>query len=192
MIRESVRGNLVRILDGRNGQSPIASVQRTRFNSRRPFCRSTWNEHYTNERQSHDSNRSATNAGVYEDQNSVFLGGDMTAKRTLVIRIAAIILASDSAMTLARFRPSKVRIIPTKDHPSRGSSFQRVACELSELQTAHHLRNCTANLSHQFCWHTVVCGCRVPKWTCRRTSLPLPTPCFLLAKILKPLLGSAP
>ena len=33
------------------------------------------------------------------------LGGDMTANE-LVIRIAAITLASDSAITLARFRPS--------------------------------------------------------------------------------------
>ena len=31
----------------------------------------------------------------------------MTAQRTLAIRIAAITLASDSAKTLARFRPSK-------------------------------------------------------------------------------------
>ena len=43
---------------------------------------------------------------VYEP-NSVFLGGSSDRQRTLVIWIAAIILASDSAITLARFRPSK-------------------------------------------------------------------------------------
>ena len=37
------------------------------------------------------------------------LGGDMTAcQRTLAMRTAAITLASDSAITLARFRPSKL------------------------------------------------------------------------------------
>ena len=39
----------------------------------------------------------------------MFLGGDMIDRqRTLAIRIAAITLASDSAITLARFRPSEV------------------------------------------------------------------------------------
>ena len=38
----------------------------------------------------------------------MFLWGDMTAPTKLVIRIAAITLASDSAITIARFRPSKV------------------------------------------------------------------------------------
>ena len=43
---------------------------------------------------------------VYEGQ-TVFFSGRYDRQRTLVIRIAAIILASDSAITLARFRPSK-------------------------------------------------------------------------------------
>ena len=43
---------------------------------------------------------------VYEDQFCVFRGR-YDRNRTLVIRIAALILASASAITLARFRPSK-------------------------------------------------------------------------------------
>ena len=43
---------------------------------------------------------------VYEDQILCFWGR-YDCQRTLVIRIAAITLASDSAITLARFRPSK-------------------------------------------------------------------------------------
>ena len=41
----------------------------------------------------------------------MLLGGDITAKKTnaIVIRIAAITLASDSAITLVQFRPSKGR-----------------------------------------------------------------------------------
>ena len=39
----------------------------------------------------------------------------MTPQRTLVIRIAAIILASDSAITLARFRPSKLASLEAQE-----------------------------------------------------------------------------
>ena len=63
-------------------------------------------EHYTNERQSRDSNRDATNAGSTKTKFCVFRGR-YDRQRTLVIRIAAITLASDSAITLARFHPSK-------------------------------------------------------------------------------------
>ena len=37
-------------------------------NSRKPLRSSTWNECCTNERESRDSNRSSTNAGVCEEQ----------------------------------------------------------------------------------------------------------------------------
>ena len=55
-------------------ESPIANA----VNSRKPFRMSTWNEYYTNERQSRDSNRSATNAGSTRTKFCVFRG-DMTA-----------------------------------------------------------------------------------------------------------------
>ena len=41
--------------------------------------------------------------------NSVVLGGRSDHQRTLVVRIAAITIASDSAITIARLRPSKER-----------------------------------------------------------------------------------
>ena len=80
----------------------------TLINSRGPLRSSTWNEYYTNECQSRDSNRSATNAGAVRTHFCV-LGEIYDRQRTLsvAIRIAAITLASDSAMTIARFRPSK-------------------------------------------------------------------------------------
>ena len=84
--------------------SPVASAQRKR--STLAACRSTWNKHYTNECQSRDSNHSATNAGSTRTKFCVFREA-YDRQRTLVIRIAAITLASDSAITLARFRPSK-------------------------------------------------------------------------------------
>ena len=40
----------------------------------------------------------------------MFLGGGYDRQRTLAIRIAAITLASDSAIIIARFRPSKVAV----------------------------------------------------------------------------------
>ena len=45
---------------------------------------------------------------VYEDPILCFFGRGYDRQRTLAIRIAAITLASDSAITLARFRPSKI------------------------------------------------------------------------------------
>ena len=84
--------------DGPNRQSPIASVQRTRST-------------HTNKRQSRDSNRSGMNAGSARTPPTKFciFRGRYDRQRTLLIRIAAITLASDSAITLARFRPSKRR-----------------------------------------------------------------------------------
>ena len=75
-----------------------------------PFRRSTWNEHYTNERQSRDSNRNATNARSTRTKLCV-LKGRYDHQQTLVIPIAAITLASDSAISLARFCPSKVFVL---------------------------------------------------------------------------------
>ena len=74
--------------------------------SRKPFRNSTWNECSTNERQSRDSDRSTTKAGSVRTNFRV-LGGRYDRQRTLAIRIAAITLASDSAITIARFRSSK-------------------------------------------------------------------------------------
>ena len=57
-----------------------------------------------NECQSRDSNRSTTNAGSARTKFCVFKGR-YDRQRTLAIRIAAITV--DSAITIARFRPSK-------------------------------------------------------------------------------------
>ena len=162
---------------GEIARSPIATL-----NAVNSFRRSTWNEYYTNEHQSRDSNRSAMNAGSTRTKFCVFSGrydsepifgegmrrstcqwkkgfsvkrGEAIQwmrglvristgkaiqwrgpghsvnrrtlksekllssspsrksalndrRRTLVIRIAAITLASDSPITLARFHSSKV------------------------------------------------------------------------------------
>ena len=93
-------------LDGPNRQSPIASVQRTR---------STLAGHSAGLR---GTNTTPTNANrairiaMQRTQglrrpNSVFFRERYDRQWTLAIRIAAITLASDSATTLARFRPSK-------------------------------------------------------------------------------------
>ena len=101
-------------LDGPNRQSPIASVQRTRSTLASHSRNSMWNEYYTNERQSRDSNRNATNAGSTRTNFCVFRGR-YDRQRTLVIRIAAITLASDSAITIVRFRPSKRASLMTRN-----------------------------------------------------------------------------
>ena len=64
------------------------------------FLESTWSECYAN---CNNSNRSTTNARSMRTNFSVLEGG----QQTLVIRITAIALASDSAITIPRFRPSK-------------------------------------------------------------------------------------
>ena len=91
-------------LDGPNHQSLKCSVNAD--NSRKPFRSSTWNGYYTNESQSRDSNRSATNAGSTRTKSCVFRGR-YNRQPMLLIQIAATTLASDSAMTIARFHPSK-------------------------------------------------------------------------------------
>ena len=101
-------------------------------NSRRPFRKSTWNEYYTNERQSRDSNRNATNAGSTRTTFCVFRRR-YDRQRMLVIRIAAITLASDSAITLARFRPSKHRIYILLEILRRGRSRGGRCANLSQI-----------------------------------------------------------
>ena len=90
-----------------NRQSPIASVQRTQSTLGGHFAVPTWNEYCTNECQSRDSNRSARNAGSTRTK-FCFLGELYDRQRMLALRIAAKTLASDSAITIARFRPSKI------------------------------------------------------------------------------------
>ena len=77
---------------------------------RRPFRNSTGNEYYTNERQSRDSNRGTTNAESMRSNFCVFRGR-YDCQRTLVLRIAVIALASNSAITIARFFASKLWIL---------------------------------------------------------------------------------
>ena len=93
--------------DGQNRQSPIASVQQTQ---------STLASHSavpcgTNTTPT-NANRAiriaAQRTQGLRGPNSVFLRGRYDRQRTLVIRIAAITLASDSAITIARFRPAKL------------------------------------------------------------------------------------
>ena len=93
-------------LEGPNRQSPIASVKRPR---------STLAGHSAGPRGTSTTPTNANRAiriTVQRTQglrgpNSVFRGR-YDRQRTLVIRIAAITLGSDSAIILARFRPSKV------------------------------------------------------------------------------------
>ena len=102
-------------------KSPIANRQcsATAANSHRPFRSSMWNEYDTNERQSRNSSRNATNAGPMTQDQFLCFGGRYELQRTLAIRIAAITLASDPAITIARFRPSKMKGNPTQKHPPK-------------------------------------------------------------------------
>ena len=71
-----------------------------------------------------------TNAGSTRTNFCVFRGR-YDRQRALVIRIAAITLASDSAITIARFRPSK---LPTKCSKSQiASNFiaMQISCASS-------------------------------------------------------------
>ena len=90
----------------------IANRQSLAFSERnqlsQPFRSSMWNECQASEGQSRDSNRGTTNAVSVRTNFCVFEGYDR--QRTLAIRIAAITLASDSAITIARFRPSKLAL----------------------------------------------------------------------------------
>ena len=91
--------------------------------------KTTWNEYYTNECQSLDSSRSATNTGSTRTKFCVFRG-NYDRQRTLVIRIASITLASDSAITLARFRPSKVCTKHRSEEPKRVVSKRVVLADV--------------------------------------------------------------
>ena len=86
----------------------------------KPFRCSTWSKCYTNERQSCDSNRSATNAGSV--RTSFFaLGRRYDRQRTLVIHIAAVTLTSASAITIARCDPSKLQMRDGQESETRKS-----------------------------------------------------------------------
>ena len=73
---------------------------------------------------------------VYEDH--VFFRGRYDRQRTLVIRIAAITLYSDSAITIARFRPSKLGSFGEPRAPHLELYCNALAC-LSLLQSVTHL-----------------------------------------------------
>ena len=75
-------------------KSPILNRQSLVFSERDQLWQAI-PEYYTNERQLRDSNRSATNAGSTRTNFCVFWGR-YDRQRTLVLRVAAIILASDS------------------------------------------------------------------------------------------------
>ena len=84
-------------LDGPNRQAPIASVQRTLSTNvimcyeGTPIVRS----------------KSQRNECSVSENQSLYFGGWYDRRRSLVIRIALITLASDSVKTMLRFRPSK-------------------------------------------------------------------------------------
>ena len=97
-------------------------------NSRKQFRSSTWNEDYTNERKSRNSNHSETKRRVSEDQILCFWGGGggYDRQRMPVIRITAIALASDSVITIARFRPNfGAEVSKTWLRPSASSGKSR-------------------------------------------------------------------
>ena len=99
-------GDTICILDWQNHKLPITCVQRTRPTFADHSAAPTWNECYPNDVQSHASNRSTTNAG--SASINLCLVGRYDRQRTLVIRIAAITLASHLVITIARFCPSKI------------------------------------------------------------------------------------
>ena len=88
----------------------------------------------TNERHSRDSNRGTTNAGSVRTIFCAF-EGDMTSNETQAIRIAAITLASDSVITIARFRPSIWERKKTDKEKSHKEFGGRDAPEASQGQT---------------------------------------------------------
>ena len=89
---------------GQNRQSPIASVQRTRSTLASHSAVPLWNKCSTSESQHQRAHWRRVNAG--SEEFLCFGGRRYDHQRTLAIRIAAITLASDSARTIARFRPS--------------------------------------------------------------------------------------
>ena len=92
-----------------------------------------------NERQSRDPNRSTMNA-VSVRTNFCVSGGGYDRQRTLAIRIAAITLTSDSAITIARFCPSKFSTFwgdfLTKLHSKHGEKGIKSTGENSKKSSA--------------------------------------------------------
>ena len=74
----------------------------------------------------------------------MFFGGRYDRQRTLVIRIAAITLASDSAITIRGFRPSKV----TAENNRLLESAQ--ACALAIIQCSWSYNAAVKNRCVQF------------------------------------------
>ena len=94
-------------------------------NSRSSFRSSTWNECYANACQSRDSSRNAMNARSNMRINFSIFRGRYDRQRALGIRIAAITLASHSAITVARCRPSKLqRWVGGFQQPERAKFFR--------------------------------------------------------------------
>ena len=156
-IRKSVFG----ILDGQNRQLPIASVQRTRSSlagHSAILCGTTVSRM--------NANRAIGIAAQWThclerpmsvDQTVVW--GRCECRWTLAIRIAAKTLASDSAITLALFRPSEVGIcyMPTSSrfrcvmHPSWRLTATHASCIVSHLEFRAALgRWLEANLATNF------------------------------------------
>ena len=123
-------------LNGQNRQSPIASVQRTR---------STLASHSAVPRgmsvKRMNANRAIRIAAQrmqgLQDWSPCFGGDDR--QQMLAIRIAAITLACASAITLARFRPSKLLILLT--------TFE-VFCPARKLSKSVEKYFCLVGISH--------------------------------------------
>ena len=129
-------------------KSPIANRYRSAnvANSRKPFRSSTWNECQTNERQLHDSSLQHNERRVCEDEFLCF-GGRYDRQRTLAIRIAAITLASDSAITMARFRPSKLPSVPSRIGPGRAETdFLATSIKMRRKESGSKIRGNTRQL----------------------------------------------
>ena len=102
----------IETLDEQIRQSPIASVQRTRSTlASHSIFRSTWSECCIQRTPIAEFEPRHNERRVCEGLIFCVFEGDMTASRTLAIRIAAITLGSDSAITIARFRPSKIETL---------------------------------------------------------------------------------
>ena len=128
---KTAKGQHLPALEVYKNQSPSSA---NTVNSRRPFRRSTWNENL-HQRTAIARFESPVQRTVYQDQILCFRGR-YDRQRTLVIRIAAMTLASDSAITLARFCPSKDATCSTNDAPD--DLYPKDACGAHHLHHYHH------------------------------------------------------
>ena len=95
-------------LDGQNRQSPIASVQRNAGQTLASHSAYPRGTNTTPMKANRAIRIAAQRTQGLRGTKFCVLRGRYDRQRMLVIRIAAITLAGDSAITLARFRPSKV------------------------------------------------------------------------------------